>query len=90
MVQTFNDDMVAAGIVASLARPDGNITGLSKLTPELSAKRLALLREALPTLSSVGVLWNPDYSAFAADWQRSDCGLCTARRARRSQRSGTS
>ena len=69
VVVTCNDDMVASGIVTSMARPGGNITGLSKLTPELSAKRLALLRETLPTLSRVGVLWNPDYSDFAADWR---------------------
>jgi putative ABC transport system substrate-binding protein len=69
VVTTCNDDMVATGIVASLARPGGNITGLSKLTPELSAKRLALLKETLPTVSRVGVLWDPEYSDFAADWR---------------------
>jgi putative ABC transport system substrate-binding protein len=69
VVATCNDDMVATGIIASLARPGGNITGLSKLTPELSAKRLALLKETLPAVSRVGVLWNPEYSEFAADWR---------------------
>jgi putative ABC transport system substrate-binding protein len=68
VVTACNDDMVTTGIVASLAHPGGNITGLSKLTPELSAKRLALLKETLPAMSRVGVLWNPEYSEFAADW----------------------
>ena len=52
-------DPVATGIVASLARPGGNITGLSQLSPELSGKRLELLKEVLPGVSRVAVLWNP-------------------------------
>jgi len=49
-------DPVAAGMVASLARPGGNVTGLSGLNPELNTKRLEILRDALPKLSRVGVL----------------------------------
>src|SRR5262245_8417519 len=49
-------DPVAAGFVDSLARPGGNITGLTRLTRELSGKRLELLKEAMPLLSRVGVL----------------------------------
>ena len=52
-------DPVATGLVASLARPGGNITGLSGLSPELAGKRLELLREASPRTSKVAVLWNP-------------------------------
>jgi putative tryptophan/tyrosine transport system substrate-binding protein len=52
-------DPVATGLVASLARPGGNITGLSTLSPELSGKRLELLKEVLPTASRVAILWNP-------------------------------
>jgi len=52
-------DPVATGLVASLARPGGNITGLSGLSPELAGKRLDLLREAIPRTSKVAVLWNP-------------------------------
>ena len=52
-------DPVGNGLVASLARPGGNITGLSILLPDISAKRLQLLTEAVPTVSRVAVLWNP-------------------------------
>jgi putative ABC transport system substrate-binding protein len=51
-------DPVGAGIVPSLARPGGNITGLSLLAPELSAKRVDLLRQTLPKLTRLAVLWN--------------------------------
>ena len=63
------DDLVGKGIVASLARPGGNITGISTFTPELSAKRLSLLKEVVPTLSRVAVLWNPGNLDFVRDWQ---------------------
>jgi putative tryptophan/tyrosine transport system substrate-binding protein len=53
-------DPVAAGIVDSLARPGGNITGLALLTRDLSAKRLELLTEVLPKKSRVAVLWDAD------------------------------
>jgi putative ABC transport system substrate-binding protein len=53
----FDNDPVGNGFVASLARPGGNITGLATLSPELSGKRLELLKEILPKLSRVAVLW---------------------------------
>jgi putative tryptophan/tyrosine transport system substrate-binding protein len=53
-------DPVANGVVASLARPGGNVTGLSILAPELSRKRLELLKDAFPHVTRVLVLWNPD------------------------------
>ena len=53
----LEDDPVAAGLVASLARPGGNITGWSILAPEMGAKRLEVLREIMPDLSRVAVLW---------------------------------
>jgi putative ABC transport system substrate-binding protein len=52
-------DPIGVGHVASLARPGGNITGLAQLLTELSAKELELLREALPQVTRIGVLWNP-------------------------------
>lgn len=56
IVMGFDDDPVASGFVASLARPGGNITGLSTLSPELSAKQLELLKEILPKISRVAVV----------------------------------
>ena len=52
-------DPVGAGLVASLGRPGGNTTGLSILSVELSGKRLELLKEVVPGVSHVAVLWNP-------------------------------
>jgi putative ABC transport system substrate-binding protein len=52
-------DPVATGLVASLAKPGGNVTGITILSPELSGKRLELLKETLPRLSRVAVLSNP-------------------------------
>jgi len=76
VVAACNDDLVATGIISSLARPGGNITGLSELTPELGAKRLQLLKEAVPRVRRVAVLWNPTYSErfspafrfWSSDW----------------------
>jgi putative ABC transport system substrate-binding protein len=55
IVMASDDDPVGSGIVASLARPGGNITGLSQLSPELNGKRMELLKEVLPKLSRVAV-----------------------------------
>jgi putative ABC transport system substrate-binding protein len=60
IVMAVIGDPVGAGLVASLARPGGNTTGLSLMLPEVSGKRLELLREAMPTLAHVAVLWNPE------------------------------
>jgi putative tryptophan/tyrosine transport system substrate-binding protein len=56
IVMTFDNDPVGNGFVASLARPGGNITGLSTLAPEISGKQLELLKEVVPRLSRVAVL----------------------------------
>ena len=56
IIMTFDSDPVANGFVASLARPRGNITGLSTLAPDISGKQLELLKEVLPQLSRVAVL----------------------------------
>jgi putative tryptophan/tyrosine transport system substrate-binding protein len=58
-------DPVATGLIDSLARPGGNITGLTRITRDLSGKRLELLKEAVPGISRVGVLWNADNSSAA-------------------------
>jgi putative ABC transport system substrate-binding protein len=59
IVLTVVGDPVAAGLIDSLARPGGNITGLSSLTPELGGKRLEVLKDAIPKLSRVGLLLPP-------------------------------
>ena len=58
-IVALTDDFVGAGLVTSLARPEGNTTGVNILSPELSAKRLSFLRDLLPRVSRVGVLWDP-------------------------------
>jgi putative ABC transport system substrate-binding protein len=65
-------DLVAAGLAASYARPGGNITGVTNLAGQLSAKRLQLLKEAVPSLSRVAVFWDAvSNSPFSADaWGR--------------------
>jgi putative ABC transport system substrate-binding protein len=60
IVMTGSSDPVGTHLVASLARPGGNVTGLSLLSPELSGKRMELLRNVIGELSSLAVLWNPD------------------------------
>lgn len=55
-----NADPVTAGYVASLAHPGGNVTGLTGLSPEVTAKRMELLKEAVPGMTRVAVLRNPD------------------------------
>ena len=59
IVMAVSSDPVGIGFVASLARPGGNITGLSFMLTEVSGKRLELLQEAVPKLSHVAVLWDP-------------------------------
>jgi putative tryptophan/tyrosine transport system substrate-binding protein len=60
IVMAAAGDPVAIGIVESLSRPGGNITGLSQMTPDLAGKRLELLKEIAPNVASVTVLFNPD------------------------------
>ena len=52
-------DPVGTGLVSSLARPGGNVTGLTDIAPEITGKRLELIREALPGVTRIAVLWNP-------------------------------
>jgi ABC-type uncharacterized transport system substrate-binding protein len=65
IVMVFDNDPVGNGFVASLARPGGNITGLSNLAPELSGKQLELLKEIVPRLSRVAVLGNSTEPGYA-------------------------
>jgi putative ABC transport system substrate-binding protein len=69
IVMRSTSDPVQAGFVASLARPGGNITGVTSISTELYGKRLELLKEVIPRLSRVGVLRNPDRSDNAINFK---------------------
>ena len=58
-IVAFSDDILGAGLISSLSRPGGNTTGLTILSPELSAKRLEVLREIVPSVLRVAALWDP-------------------------------
>ena|SRR3989442_427006 len=64
IVVSVSLDPVQVGLVGGLARPGGNITGVTFVSSELAAKRLQLLKEAAPGISRVGVLWNPAHPDF--------------------------
>ena len=72
-------DPVGAGLVASLARPGGNITGLSALSAELSGKRLELLKEVIPGTTRVAVLWNAANPGNASAWKETQAAARTLR-----------
>ncbi len=65
-------DPVALGLVASLARPGGNLTGVSNLAPELGGKRLELLKEIVPQLARVAVLGDPSSPSHAPGWRETE------------------
>jgi len=69
IVMAISGDPVQAGLVASLARPDGNVTGVTSLSLELVAKRLQLIKEVVPKASRVGVLWNPASPEKELEWK---------------------
>jgi putative tryptophan/tyrosine transport system substrate-binding protein len=78
IVMTGIGDAVRAGFVANLARPEGNITGNTILGPVVVAKRLQLLKLAVPNLSRLAVLWNPNNASHAAyldEWRAAAPGL---------------
>src|SRR5215813_6753320 len=64
-------DPVAAGLVDSLTRAGGNVTGFTDINPVLAGKRLELLKETIPKLSRVGVLWNPEDASSTQQWKES-------------------
>ena len=66
-----NGDPVAAGLIDSLARPGGNITGFTTIAAVLVGKLLELLKETVPKLSTVAVLWNPQEASSAQQWKES-------------------
>jgi putative ABC transport system substrate-binding protein len=64
-------DPVGSGFVESLARPGSNVTGLTNIAPELSGKHLELLKDTVPKLIRVAVLWNPEASISTLGWKES-------------------
>ena len=70
VVMMASGDPVGVGLVTSLARPGGNITGLSAIVGELSPKRLELIREIVPGLARIAVLANTSNDAVRRDWAR--------------------
>jgi putative tryptophan/tyrosine transport system substrate-binding protein len=72
IVMSLVNDPVGSGLVASLARPGGNVTGLTIMAPDLMAKRLELLEEVVPKLSRVALLQNPDNPASAAQLREAE------------------
>jgi putative ABC transport system substrate-binding protein len=72
IVMANSTDPVGTGFVASLARPGGNVTGQSTISPELSGKRLEVLREVIPGLSRVAFLWNPDVRGAVLDYNETE------------------
>jgi len=77
IVTVYSGDPVVAKLVTSLARPGGNATGLYLLGPDLAGKQLALLKEVVPSLSQVAVLFNPQHPGDEAEYRAS---LSTAER----------
>ena len=69
IVMVAGGDPVASGLVESLARPGANITGLSQMLQGLGGKRLELLKEIVPKLSDVAVLWNPQSTSATLNWR---------------------
>jgi ABC-type uncharacterized transport system substrate-binding protein len=72
LVMTNVTDPVALGLVASLARPGGNLTGVSNLAPELGGKRLELLKELVPQLARVAALGDPSSPSHAPQWRETE------------------
>ena len=72
IVMANSTDPVGTGFVASLARPGGNITGNSSMSAELTGKRLDLLREVVPGLSRVAILWNPDIRGAGLEYRETE------------------
>jgi len=70
IVMLVGGDPVGSGLVASLNQPGGNITGVTGLSPRLSARRLEILKQTVPTLSRVAVLFNPDDETKTVDRQQ--------------------
>ena len=72
IVMASSQDAVGDGLVASLAHPGGNVTGRSVYAPELTSKRIEILKEMFPTLAKVGVLWNKENAGAAGQLREAE------------------
>ncbi|HLN97845.1 MAG TPA: ABC transporter substrate-binding protein, partial [Pyrinomonadaceae bacterium] len=72
IVMTYVGDPVSRGLFASLARPGGNVTGLTSASPDLTGKRLELFKETVPRLSRVGVLWSSASQGSAVNFKETE------------------
>jgi putative ABC transport system substrate-binding protein len=79
IVMAASTDPLGTGFVVSLARPGGNVTGLSMMAPELSGKRLELLKEVVPGLSRMTFLWNPDIRGGVLDYNQTEAAARSLR-----------
>ena len=79
IVMTAVGDPIGSGIVATLARPGGNVTGLSLLDTELDSKRIELLREAVPGLTRIAMLWSPNDPGMTLAFDRVEVASRTLR-----------
>ncbi|MBI4513629.1 MAG: ABC transporter substrate-binding protein [Gemmatimonadetes bacterium] len=74
IVMSSSGDPVSIGLVQTLARPGGNVTGLTAVVPDLAGKRLELLKEAFPHVSRIGFLWNPANPVSKLTFQEAQTG----------------
>jgi len=72
VVMANSNDPVGSGFIASLARPGGNVTGLSAVSPDLSGKRLGMMRELVPGLARAAIIWNPDVRGALFDYKETE------------------
>jgi putative ABC transport system substrate-binding protein len=75
IVMAGSGDPVSTGLVSSLARPGGNVTGVAFLGAGLAAKRLELLKETIPSLTRVALLWNPTNPANVSYFNEAEAGI---------------
>jgi putative ABC transport system substrate-binding protein len=79
IVMVATVDPVATGLIDSLARPGGNITGLTRLTRDLSGKRLELLKEGVPEISRLQILWNADSAGASVGFKEYEAAARTTK-----------
>ena len=72
IVMAFSSDPVGTGFVASFAHPGGNVTGLSGISPELGGKRVELLKQVLPGLARLAIVWNPNVRGAVLDYKETE------------------